>query len=454
MISKEKYDALYKAMIRERKSRKEAERIIEEKSAEIFFVNEKLKKVNQDLEIRIEERTKDIEDSRQKLIVAKRIAEEATKAKSDFLSSMTHELRTPLNGVIGLTDLILDEDVNDKVKDMLSNIKFSATHLADVINEILDFSKIEAGKITFEKVQFNLPDILKVLYKNLSITAKQKGLKLFLDIDDEVPELLQGDVVKLNQIINNLVGNALKFTEKGHVKVSCGLESKNRKDNRVTVYFEIQDTGIGIKKEKLESVFDSFTQSDSSIGRTYGGTGLGLTITKNFIELQGGKIGVTSTYGKGSTFYFSLPLVFISQKESRKKETKQRVYEALDLKVLVADDMAINQLVVGQILQKWGVEVDLVSSGQEALSLLDKHEYDLVLMDMQMPEMSGCDATRIIRTDSRFQAVKDIPVIAFTANAFENSKREVYEAGMNGFVTKPVNPIHLYETLSNFRKSS
>lgn len=452
MVSKEEYDAVLKALKRERLSRKEAERFIEEKSAELYQLNNELKEVNQYLEKRIIQRTEDIEQSRQELLIAKKLAEEGTQAKSDFLSNMTHELRTPLNGVIGLTDIILDEDISDKVRELLLNVKFSANHLAEVINEILDFSKIEAGKVVFENIPFNLPTLLKDLSNNLSVTAKSRGLELLIDIDKNIPEIVKGDKVKLSQIINNLVGNALKFTKKGFVRISCKLDAVKSDPNTNFIYFEVKDTGIGIKKEHLESVFNSFTQSDSSIGRLYGGTGLGLTITKNFIELQGGEIGVKSRYGIGSTFYFYLPFEPVQKMSETPVPEKKEVFEPLNLKVLVADDMKINQMVVGQILQKWGVVVDLASNGMEALALLEKHQYDLVLMDMQMPGMSGCDVTEVIRTDKRFRSIKDIPIIAFTANAFESSKKKVFDAGMNGFVSKPLIPRELYKTLSKIKK--
>lgn len=448
MIEQKKYDVLLRAFNRERQSRKEAERIIEQKALELHYVNTELKEINKNLENRIKERTKDIEKSKEELMIAKGLAEKATIAKSDFLSNMTHELRTPLNGVIGLTELVLNEKLNEDVKEMLENIKFSANHLGQVINEILDFSKIEAGKIIFEKIQFNLPKLIYGIHKNLMVSAKSKSLELKLDYDNSLPELIIGDPVKLNQILNNLVGNALKFTENGFVKISCKLGKHRKQNNIVDVIFEIKDTGIGIKQENLKGIFNSFTQSDSSISRKYGGTGLGLTITKNFVELQGGKIKVQSKYLMGSKFSFVLPLLFVAQKDKPARTNGGINYEKINAKILVVDDVVINQMVVGKILNNWGMEVDLASSGKQALHLLKKHKYDLILMDMQMPGLSGQETTIIIRNDMEYSHISKIPIIAFTASAFESSRQLLLDAGMNSFVSKPIKPQLLYSEVN------
>ncbi len=448
MIEQVKYEQLLKAFKRERQSRKEAERIIEQKALELYYANSKLKEINKNLEDRIIERTQDIEKSKDELVIAKKIAEEATLAKSAFLSNMTHELRTPLNGIIGLTELLLSEELTSHVFEMLENIKFSANHLSHIINEILDFSKIEAGRITFESVEFSLPDLVNGVHKNLMVTAKNKSLDLKLNYDSKLPATVKGDPVKLKQILNNLIGNALKFTSRGFVRISCRLLEFDESTGNLQVEFSIKDTGIGIKQENIEGIFQSFTQSDSSITRQYGGTGLGLTITKNFVELQGGALSVQSKYGLGSTFSFRIPLQFISFQNKVVEKLKGLNQLPLNIKILVVDDVIINQMVVAKILQKWKVEVDIASGGKQALHLLKRHRYDLILMDVQMPEMSGSETTRIIRNDSEFSHVANIPIIAFTANAFENSRAEVFEAGMNSFVTKPVHPDKLYTAIT------
>ena len=448
MSDQVKYEQLLKAFKRERQSRKEAERIIEQKALELYYANSKLKEINKNLEDRIIERTRDIEKSKDELLLAKKVAEEATLAKSAFLSNMTHELRTPLNGIIGLTELLLSEELTPQVFEMLENIKFSANHLSHIINEILDFSKIEAGRITFESVEFSLPDLVNGVHKNLMVTAKNKSLDLKLNYDSKLPATVKGDPVKLNQILNNLIGNALKFTSRGFIRISCNLLAFDESTGTLQVAFSIKDTGIGIKQENIEGIFQSFTQSDSSITRQYGGTGLGLTITKNFVELQGGTLNVQSKYGLGSTFSFTIPLQFISFQNKEQEKLKGLNQQPLNIKILVVDDVIINQMVVAKILQKWKVEVDIASGGKQALHLLKRHRYDLILMDVQMPEMSGSETTRIIRNDNEFSHVANIPIIAFTANAFENSRTDVLEAGMNSFVTKPVHPDKLYTAIT------
>lgn len=442
-----KYDLLHKAFIRERKARKEAEKIIEQKALELYYANVKLKEINKNLESRIVERTKDIEKSKDDLLLAKSVAEKATKAKSEFLSNMTHELRTPLNGVIGLADLVLNEDLSNNVKEMLENIKFSANHLSNVINEILDFSKIEAGKTTFENIEFNLPDLVNSIYNNLIVTAKAKGIELILEYDDKLPDVISGDEVKLNQTINNIVGNALKFTNNGYVKLICSLIKNNKPSENILIRFTVEDTGIGIKPEQLDNIFDSFIQSDNSVSRKFGGTGLGLTITKKMIELQGGRMNVISEYGMGSKFTFEIPYLFVSHTSSKTKKTNPFENKNIEASILVVDDVAINQLVVSKILKQWNIDVDIASSGKEALFLLKKRNYDLILMDVQMPEMSGIEATIIIRNNDEFAHIADIPIIAFTANAFDESQKFVLESGMNAFVTKPVKPEKLYNEI-------
>ena len=449
LADKQKYERLQKAFERERKSRKEAERIIEQKALELYYANQQLKEINKNQESIIQKRTKDIEKSRDALMKAKKIAEEATKAKSEFLSNMTHELRTPLNGVIGLSEIVLNEKLDENVREMLENIRFSANHLSGVINEILDFSKIEAGKITFDELQFNLPQLINNNHKNLSLSAKKKGIDFILEYDNSIPQSLRGDPVKLNQILNNIIGNAIKFTENGFVKLTCKLKNYDKDEELAIIEFIVVDTGIGIKKDQIKNIFNSFIQSDNTISRKFGGTGLGLTITKNFIELQGGTIDVTSKHGKGSTFTFDLP--FKHEKNAPVFKEAENPFEnkAVNANILVVDDVMINQLVVSKILSKWNSAVDIASSGKEALYLLKQKKYDLVLMDVQMPEMSGIEATKIIREDGEYSDVSNIPIIAFTANAFEESQKQVLDAGMDGFISKPVNPEKLFNEIKS-----
>jgi signal transduction histidine kinase/CheY-like chemotaxis protein len=444
-----KYEAILRTLKRERLARKAAERVIEEKSSEIFRVNQELIGLNQNLEKRIEERTKDIEESHRELSVAKKQAEDATKSKSLFLSNMSHEIRTPLNGIIGLTELLLGENHDKKTVKMLNSIKYSADHLIHIINEILDFSKIEAGKTDFEKVDFNLKRLLDEMIKNMSFTVKAKGLELKYELDKNLPDFINGDPVKLNQILTNLLGNAVKFTKDGYVKIIARLKKPSHCENINGIYFCVGDTGIGIPEDKLESIFKSFQQSDTSTTRKFGGTGLGLTISKNFVELQGGKMWVESEVGKGSRFQFVYPCEILEKKAVQSKIDHPNEYEftPLNKNVLLVEDNKLNQFVASQFLNKWSSKVDIANNGLEALHFLSKKEYDIVLMDIQMPEMNGLDASKEIRNRGSKALQHDIPIIALTANAFNETKMEIEEAGMNGFVSKPLSPKDLHSLI-------
>jgi signal transduction histidine kinase/CheY-like chemotaxis protein len=444
-----KYNAILKTLKRERAARKAAERIIEEKSSEIYRVNQELIQLNQNLEKRIRERTIDIEKSKKDLEIAKKIAEEATASKSSFLSNMSHEIRTPLNGIKGITELLLKEDLSPEHLKMLDSIKYSADNLILIINEILYFSKIEAGKMEFDKIDFNLKRLIDEFSKNMRFSAENKNLKLILDIDPEMPDYINGDPVKLNQVLTNLMGNAIKFTDNGFVKLKVCTNIPEDYQSIKGLYFSIEDSGIGIPKDKLGSIFESFKQSDASTSRKFGGTGLGLTISKNFVELQGGKMYVESTEGKGSQFQFIYPCKKLNRTaEHVEQQTEEYHYCAIDAKILLVEDNKLNQFVASKFLNKWSVSVDIANHGKEALFLLSKNKYDLVLMDIQMPEMNGLDATKAIRDKKGKALQKDIPIIALTANAFEDTKREIFAYGMNAFVSKPLNPEELHQKIN------
>ncbi len=442
-------ESLRRTLQRERKARKSAESIIEQKSLEIYQANLELKHLNEDLEKKIEERTREIQESKNELIIARDRAENATKAKSVFLSNMSHEIRTPLNGIIGISDLLLKKRLGGEVCEMLQSVKYSADNLLGIINDILDFSKIEAGKITFEKIGFNLPDQINRLYDTFIFKANDKniGLKIGMDKDDAYN--LLGDRVKLSQILINLLGNAIKFTNKGEVKLT--VEKEDSDAEKCILIFKVIDSGIGIPSEKLDSIFESFAQSDLTTTREFGGTGLGLTITKKLVELQGGSIKVESTPNIGSTFIVKLPFEYDTSLPLSKtsQETKFIPFEK-NQKILLVEDNAINQFVATKILTDWDISVDVANNGKEALEFISHTHYRLILMDLQMPVLDGIETTRIIRKDNLDSPHDRIPIIGLTANAFTETRDKVLEAGMDDFTTKPIQQKQLYTMLQKY----
>jgi len=438
------------ALERERAARKEAERITEEKSLELYEANAQLTQLNISLEEKIKERTKEIQDSHNELLIAKEKAEEATRSKSSFLSNMSHEIRTPLNAITGLIGLLVKNEMDNEKLEMLNSIKFSADNLLHIINEILDFSKIESGKTVYEKISFKPEEIINSLYQTYSLQAKEKKLDYSIHIDNDIPTVLKGDPVKLSQILSNILGNAFKFTKEGFISLKVG--KSDTKDNTVRLTFIISDSGIGMNENQQKLVFDSFTQAESGISRKYGGTGLGLSISKSFTEGMGGKISLDSNPGQGSTFTVELPFE-ISRTEAKEKEAIDR--KALKgFKVLVVEDNTINQFVAGKILGLYDIHPDFAADGSEALDLLSKKGYDLIFMDLHMPVMGGFECSRKIRKGKAGEKNKNIPIIALSADAFENARQEVMEAGMNDFVTKPIKEDALYSVLLKYYKTN
>ncbi|MDJ1502249.1 PAS domain-containing hybrid sensor histidine kinase/response regulator [Xanthocytophaga agilis] len=386
------------------------------------------------------------------LIQARRMAEESVKAKEHFLSVMSHEIRTPLNAVIGLSHLLLDENPLPNQVEHLQAIKHSADSLMIIINDILDFSKIESGKVSFENVDFKLDDIFRGIEKSLAYKARESNLRLLIETDPRLPATVVGDPLRLNQIILNLVSNAIKFTEKGFVEVKAQMVSQ--KKDTITIEFKITDTGIGIPANKLSTIFESFTQASHETTRKYGGTGLGLTITKRLVELKGGTIQVKSKIGLGSTFtvlltfeksHLTAPVIPVPSGNTIEAST-----ESLDnLQVLLVEDNRMNQLVVKKFMEKWGVRMDIAENGIEAIEKLRENTFSLVLMDLQMPQMDGYKAARYIRYNMDYP-YRNIPIVALTASAMVDVRRKVMDAGMNDFITKPFDPRDLYLKILKF----
>jgi CheY-like chemotaxis protein/nitrogen-specific signal transduction histidine kinase len=403
----------------------------------------------------------------EELVRAKNAAEEANKAKGVFLATMSHEIRTPLSNVIGMAELTLEAELSEELRENLEIILDSAVSLLDIINDILDLAKIEARGISLAHVDFNLRRALERTMRNFSTQAARKNDTLYLDVAHDVPDVLNGDPGRLAQVLRNLVHNAIKFTENGSITIS--VTRKEPGDDPVTLLFSVSDTGIGVPQDKINRLFLSFTQVDSTYQEKYKGTGLGLAISKKLVELMGGAIWVESDEGKGSVFSFTTTLRPQSRQQDADHRPTRSRHEQLGeenaytprlgepASILFAEDNAINQLFIADFLKSAGHRVTTVSNGKEALAAFAQQPFDLILMDIQMPEMDGIEATRSIRGAETPPFDKTIPILALTAYAMREDRKRFLEAGMNGCITKPVDrPLLLrtvVELVQEYRKS-
>lgn len=385
----------------------------------------------------------DIKETEETLKRAKEAAEETGKSKEVFLANMSHEIRTPLNGIIGLSNLLTKTELNSTQTEYLKAIKYSADNLLVIINDILDLAKIEAGKLMLEKIDFDLTDITKKTLKSLTYKAEEKGIELLGTFPKE-NFMVKGDPYRLTQILTNLLNNAIKFTMNGKVEL---VVNATKLGEKIEVVIWVKDTGIGISRNKIDSIFDSFTQAQSDTTRKFGGTGLGLAICKNLVEMQGGKIEVASEFGKGSVFTFSLSYEIGQQQELTKAETNSKVvFNKLNhVNILLAEDNEINQFLASELLKSWGIGVDIAKNGLEAIEKWSKNDYSLILMDIQMPELGGVEATIEIR--SRNLPKSNVPIIALTANALKGQKERFMGFGMNDYLSKPFNEVELYNKI-------
>lgn len=434
-----------KRLAREKQARKEAEQLLERKSAQLYEANQQLLRINAQLEAQAKD-----------LAIARDAALELTKTRSMFLANMSHEIRTPLNGVVGMTELVLESKLSAEQREYLSMAKTSANSLLSLINAILDLSKIEAGSLEIEAIPFSLQDLVNETVYPFRLHAAQKGLAFSSEMAANVPRRVVGDPGRIRQVITNLVGNAIKFTSSGEVSLRV-RDGEVTACGEVPLQFAVRDTGIGIPRDKQNTIFNAFTQVDGSITRRFGGTGLGLSIAAKLVEMMSGRIWVESEPGQGSTFHFTV-LVKVDD-----MAIEQQVATAMaaprwevgigsaghqPLRLLVAEDNPVNTRLMSALLLRQGHAVQMVSNGRDAVQAFQPGRFDAILMDVSMPEMDGFEATAAIRRIERELGQRRTPIVALTAHAMKGDMERCIEAGMDDYLSKPIRSADLFEKLS------
>ncbi|NGF55050.1 response regulator [Parapedobacter sp. SGR-10] len=392
-------------------------------------------------------KNQELELSRKALMQAHEEAEAARKSKEIFLANMSHEIRTPINGIVGIIQMLKSADLNSEHQDWLHRLEMASDSLLLIINDILDISKIDSGKLKIEFEEFNLENLLLDTEKFFRFKALNKKIDFRVDIDSTLPKYVRFDSLRLQQIISNFISNSLKFTDTGEITLSATKLAQQ--DNRVEIKFTVKDSGIGIKPEVVEKIFQAFEQGDDGITKKFGGTGLGLAIVKRLANLLGGTVHAESEYGRGSQFSFITEMEEISHTEAN--ETQENLaYTQLsklnDLKILIAEDNDLNSFILSHMLKTWNCDVTIVKNGRLALEALETSDYDVVLMDAHMPIMSGFEAIRQIRTN-HIEYQRTMPIITISASVLEHEQKAAFEAGANDVIGKPFNPIELYNKI-------
>ncbi|NVK48366.1 MAG: response regulator, partial [Cyclobacteriaceae bacterium] len=394
-----------------------------------------------------------LKQAQKELVKAKENAEEASRIKSQFLSVMSHEIRTPMNAVIGLSHFLMEDDPRPDQLENLKTLQFSAESLMALINDILDYNKIDSGKIELEQLPLDLRHLLHRIIHSHSFQAHEKGLKISCEIDEAIPQWIITDPIRMGQVVNNLVSNAIKFTEKGYVKI--GLQELGKDpDGRTRIQFRFEDSGIGIPSEKAKRIFEAFTQASSDTTRKYGGTGLGLAIVKRLVELFEGEINYYPNSAGGSVFEFEVPFeIDLKHLEEEKELNHSSPRSLAGYSILVAEDNPVNQILIKKFLQKWNVgHLELAEDGKDALEKFEQDTFDILLVDLQMPYFDGFEVSKKIRANSNTKKAS-MPILALTASSFEEVKNEMLEAGIDDYIPKPFSPEVLYEKLSKYLRS-